>query len=105
MCVMHGTGLELEDMNKAQVGIAMLGSSSGKDVLDIISAFQSYGSYIAGSISEEKRYDIVKHSCPGPGACGNSTANTMASAIEALGMSLPYSSSIPAEYPESTKNA
>ncbi|RIB18568.1 dihydroxy-acid dehydratase [Gigaspora rosea] len=76
-------------------------SSCGKDVLDIISAFQSYGSYIAGSISEEKRYDIVKHSCPGPGACGGMyTANTMASAIEALGMSLPYSSSIPAEYPE-----
>ncbi|CAG8474481.1 7879_t:CDS:10 [Dentiscutata erythropus] len=76
-------------------------SSCGKDVLDIVSAFQSYGSYIAGSISEEKRYDIVKHACPGPGACGGMyTANTMASAIEALGMSLPYSSSIPAEYPE-----
>ncbi|CAG8442162.1 288_t:CDS:10, partial [Scutellospora calospora] len=76
-------------------------SSCGKDILDIISAFQSYGLYITGSISEEKRFDIVKHACPGPGACGGMyTANTMASAIEALGMTLPYSSSIPAEYPE-----
>ncbi|CAG8725031.1 12810_t:CDS:2, partial [Racocetra fulgida] len=76
-------------------------SSCSKDVLDIISVFQSYDSYIAGSISEDKRYDIVRNSCPGPGACGGMyTANTMASAIETLGMTLPYSSSIPAEYPE-----
>ncbi|CAG8510624.1 12329_t:CDS:10 [Cetraspora pellucida] len=76
-------------------------SSCNKDILDIVSAFQSYGSYITGSISEEERYDIVRNACPGPGACGGMyTANTMASAIEALGMTLPYSSSIPAEYPE-----
>ncbi len=69
--------------------------------LDVISAFQSYGEYLAGSISEEERADIVAHSCPGAGACGGMyTANTMASAIEALGMSLPYSSSTPAEDPE-----
>ncbi len=66
--------------------------------LDIISAFQSYGEYLAGRISDEERQAIVRHSCPGAGACGGMyTANTMASAIEALGMSLPYSASIPAE--------
>ncbi len=68
--------------------------------LDIVSAFQSYGQYIAGTLTEAERQDIVKHACPGAGACGGMyTANTMAAAIEALGMSLPYSSSIPAEDP------
>ncbi len=68
---------------------------------DIVSAFQSYGEYLAEAITEEQRQEIVKKSCPGAGACGGMyTANTMASAIEALGMSLPYSSSAPAEYPE-----
>ncbi|MGD8576001.1 MAG: dihydroxy-acid dehydratase [Thiohalophilus sp.] len=65
--------------------------------LDIVSAFQSYGEFISGRIEESEREGIVEHACPGPGACGGMyTANTMASAIEALGMSLPYSSSIPA---------
>jgi dihydroxy-acid dehydratase len=69
--------------------------------LDIVSAFQSYGELIGGSISEKERCGIVRHSCPGAGACGGMyTANTMASAIEALGMSLPYSSSAPAEDPQ-----
>ncbi|REK35431.1 MAG: dihydroxy-acid dehydratase [Planctomycetota bacterium] len=68
------------------------------DKLDIVSAFQSYGQHLSGSITEEQRKEIVKHSCPGAGACGGMyTANTMASAIETLGMSLPYSSSTPAE--------
>ena len=67
------------------------------DKIDIISAFQSYGQYISGNIDDDKRLDIVKKSCPGAGACGGMyTANTMASAIEAMGMSLPYSSSTPA---------
>jgi dihydroxy-acid dehydratase len=67
---------------------------------DIISAFQSYGEYLAGVITDEQRLDIVRHSCPGAGACGGMyTANTMAVAIEALGLSLPYSSSLPAEDP------
>jgi len=71
------------------------------DTLDVVSAFQCFGQYLAGRISEEKRKSIVRCSIPGAGACGGMyTANTMASAIEALGMSLPYSSSIPAEYPE-----
>jgi dihydroxy-acid dehydratase len=68
--------------------------------LDIVSAFQCYGQYIAGQIDEETRANIVRNACPGAGACGGMyTANTMASAIEALGMSLPYSASIPAEDP------
>lgn len=68
------------------------------DKLDIVSAFQCYGQYVAGAISEDERQEIVRKSCPGAGACGGMyTANTMATAIEALGMSLPYSSSIPAE--------
>lgn len=72
----------------------------GAEKIDIISAFQSYGAYLVGNISEEERQSIVQHACPGAGACGGMyTANTMASAIEALGMSLPYSSSTPAEDP------
>jgi len=68
--------------------------------LDVVSAFQSYGEFIAGKIDDDDREQIVEHSCPGPGACGGMyTANTMASAIEAMGMSLPYSSSIPAVDP------
>jgi len=72
----------------------------GHEKLDIVSAFQCYGEYLAGKLDESARQDIVRHSCPGAGACGGMyTANTMASAIEALGMSLPYSASIPAEDP------
>ena len=68
--------------------------------LDVISAFQSYGQFITHTITEEQRKGIVRHACPGAGACGGMyTANTMASAIEVLGMSLPYSSSTPAEDP------
>ncbi|GIW93296.1 MAG: dihydroxy-acid dehydratase [Pirellulaceae bacterium] len=69
--------------------------------LDIVSAFQCYGQYLAGQIDEQKRKQIIQRSCPGAGACGGMyTANTMATAIEALGMSLPYSSSTPAEDPQ-----
>lgn len=72
----------------------------GDKTLDVVSAFQSYGEFIAGKIDEDEREAIVRNSCPGAGACGGMyTANTMASAIEALGMSLPYSSCMPAEYP------
>lgn len=67
-------------------------------VLDIVSAFQCYGEYVAGRIDDTRRGDIVRHACPGAGACGGMyTANTMATAIEAMGMSLPDSASIPAE--------
>ena len=72
--------------------------------LDIVSAFQSYGQYLASGSSpsaEKVRYDTVRHACPGPGACGGMyTANTMASCAEVLGMTLPGSSSFPAEYDE-----
>ena len=69
--------------------------------LDIVSAFQSYGEFVAGKIDDETRQEIIRKSCPGAGACGGMyTANTMASAIEALGMSLPFSASIPAEDPD-----
>lgn len=72
----------------------------GEQKRDIVSAFQCYGEFLAGTITEDERKEIVRRSCPGAGACGGMyTANTMASAIEAMGMSLPYSSSIPAEDP------
>ena len=75
------------------------GHSRG-ETLDIISAFQSYGAYLAGTIDDGRREEIVRHACPGAGACGGMyTANTMASAIEAMGLSLPYSSSTPAVDP------
>ena len=74
--------------------------SHGGQKLDVISAFQSYGEYLSGNIDEQRRKEIIHYACPGAGACGGMyTANTMASAIEALGMSLPYSSSTPAEDP------
>lgn len=58
------------------------------------------GAYAAGLIDDNYRHDIVRNACPGAGACGGMyTANTMASAIEAMGMSLPYSSSVPAVDP------
>ncbi len=69
--------------------------------LDIVSAFQAYGAFLAGKMSEEERQEVIRHSIPGPGGCGGMyTANTMSTAIEALGMSLPYSSSTPAEDPQ-----
>ena len=67
---------------------------------DIISAYQAYGECMAGVITEEQRALIVRHACPGAGACGGMyTANTMAVAIEAMGLCLPYSSSLPADDP------
>lgn len=69
--------------------------------LNIVSAFEALGQRYAGKISEEDYKGVIKNSCPGAGACGGMyTANTMASAIEALGLSLPYSSSNPAMSPE-----
>jgi dihydroxy-acid dehydratase len=68
--------------------------------LDVVSAFQCYGEYLAGTLDEKSRQDLIAKACPGAGACGGMyTANTMASAIEAMGMSLPYSSSTPAVDP------
>ena len=78
-------------------GTIRAGLDGGGNPIDIVSAFQSYGEFIAGRIDDEQRTSIVRNACPGAGACGGMyTANTMAAAIEALGMSLPYSSSTPA---------
>jgi dihydroxy-acid dehydratase len=82
-------------------GTIAAGRNRGGEPIDIISAFQSYGESIAQRIDEDQRLDVIRHACPGAGACGGMyTANTMASAIEALGMSLPYSASTPALAPE-----
>lgn len=82
-------------------GTIATGRSCNGDVLDIVSTFEAYGKYIAGTIDDALRANIVRHACPGAGACGGMyTANTMASAVEALGLSLPHTSSIPAVSPE-----
>lgn len=102
---MPGTIIAMARLNRPSImiygGTIRAGHSAATgETLDIVSAFQSYGGYSAGLITEEQRFDIVRNSCPGAGACGGMyTANTMASAIEALGMSLPYSSSTPAVDP------
>ncbi len=81
-------------------GTIRAGHRSDGTPIDIVSAFQSYGEMIADRLSNDERLDIVRNACPGAGACGGMyTANTMASAIEALGMTLPYSSSTPATDP------
>lgn len=77
-------------------GTIAAGHYNGQE-LNIVSAFEALGQKICGNLSDEDFNGIIKHTCPGAGACGGMyTANTMASAIEALGMSLPYSSSNPA---------
>jgi dihydroxy-acid dehydratase len=81
-------------------GTIRAGCTAKHKKLDVVSAFQSYGEFLSGNIDEAERCDIVRHAIPGAGACGGMyTANTMASAVEMLGMSLPYSSSTPAEDP------
>lgn len=85
-------------------GTIRAGSCAGQPQLDLVSAFQAYGQYLQDGKTPEAealRYETVRHACPGPGACGGMyTANTMASAAEALGMTLPGSSSYPAESQE-----
>ncbi len=78
-------------------GTIRAGHLCGRD-LNIVSAFEAYGEYVAGKIDRDGLVEVEKHACPGPGACGGMyTANTMSAAIETLGMSLPYSSSHPAD--------
>lgn len=82
-------------------GTIRAGCGAKGEPLDIVSAFQSYGQYLAGTITEEERKNIVQNACPGGGACGGMyTANTMGTAIETMGMTLPYSSSSPADSKE-----
>ena len=95
-----GTVMGLARMNVPSVfvygGSIKPGNYRGKPV-DIVSAFEAVGAYSAGKISEEDRHGIEAAACPGPGACGGMyTANTMASAMEAFGMTVPGSSSVPA---------
>lgn len=97
---MPGTIMAMGRLNRPSImvygGTIAAGQYKGEE-LNIISAFEALGKKIAGTITPEDFKEVVKHSCPGAGACGGMyTANTMASAIEALGMSLPYSSSNPA---------
>src|SRR5687767_8170255 len=97
---MPGSVIAMARLNRPSLmvygGTIRPGFAQGKP-RDIISAFQSYGEYLAGTITDEQRLDIVRQSCPGAGACGGMyTANTMAVAIEAMGLSLPASSSLPA---------
>jgi len=104
---MPGSIIAMGRLNRPSImvygGTIAPGHYKGQD-LNIVSAFEALGQKIAGQISEEDFKGIVKNSCPGAGACGGMyTANTMASAIEALGMSLPYSSSNPATSEEKKK--
>jgi dihydroxy-acid dehydratase len=97
---MPGSLIAMGRLNRPAImvygGTIAAGHYKGED-LNIVSAFEALGKKIAGQLSDEDFKCIVQHSCPGAGACGGMyTANTMASAIEALGMSLPYSSSNPA---------
>ena len=97
---MPGSLIAMGRLNRPSImlygGTIAPGHYKGQD-LNIVSAFEALGQKIAGQLDEADFMGIVKHACPGAGACGGMyTANTMASAIEALGMSLPYSSSNPA---------
>lgn len=104
---MPGSIIAMGRLNRPSImvygGTIAPGHYKGED-LNIVSAFEALGKKIAGQLDEADFKGIVMHSCPGAGACGGMyTANTMASAIEALGMSLPYSSSNPALSEEKKK--
>ena len=97
---MPGSLIAMGRLNRPAImvygGTIAPGHYKGED-LNIVSAFEALGQKIAGKLEEKDFKEIVKRSCPGPGACGGMyTANTMAAAIEAMGMSLPFSSSNPA---------
>jgi len=98
---MPGAMMAIGRLNRPSILVYGGTIKSGKykdQSLNIVSAFEAYGQKIKGKISQEEYKGIIKNSIPGPGACGGMyTANTMSSAIEALGMSLPFSSSNPAE--------
>ncbi len=104
---MPGSVMAMGRLNRPSImlygGTIAPGHYKGED-LNIVSAFEALGQKIAGNLSEADFKGVVQHSCPGAGACGGMyTANTMAAAIEALGMSLPYSSSNPALSEEKQK--
>jgi len=104
---MPGSVMAMGRLNRPSImvygGTIAAGHYKNED-LNIVSAFEALGKKIAGQLSDQDFKGIVQHSCPGAGACGGMyTANTMASAIEALGMSLPFSSSNPALSEEKKK--
>ncbi|TVQ65692.1 MAG: dihydroxy-acid dehydratase [Balneolaceae bacterium] len=101
---MPGAVMAMARVNRPSImvygGTIRPGNLNGRK-LDIVSAFESYGRFLSKEIDEAEMNLVLKHACPGAGACGGMyTANTMASAIETLGMSLPYSSSVPATHQE-----
>lgn len=101
---MPGSIMAMARVNRPSImvygGTIRPGNLNGQK-LDIVSAFESYGQLLSDEIDEEQMHRVLKHACPGAGACGGMyTANTMASAIETMGMSLPFSSSIPATHQE-----
>ncbi len=110
---MPGTVIAMGRLNRPSImvyggsiraGCAKIGGKDEK--LDVVSAFQSYGQSLAGKITEHERQEIVNKSCPGQGACGGMyTANTMASFIECMGLSLPYSSCTTADSSEKNDEA
>jgi dihydroxy-acid dehydratase len=101
---MPGTIMAASRLNRPTIvvyGGTIRAGHLGEQKLDIVSAFEAYGKWLAKEISEEQLRAVIQNACPGEGACGGMyTANTMASAIEALGMSLPFSSSYPANSDE-----
>ncbi|HLR90591.1 MAG TPA: dihydroxy-acid dehydratase [Balneolaceae bacterium] len=104
---MPGSVMAMARVNRPSImvygGTIRPGNLNGQK-LDIVSAFESYGKYLSEEIGKGEMDHVLRHACPGAGACGGMyTANTMASAIETLGMSLPYSSSIPATHQEKLK--
>jgi dihydroxy-acid dehydratase len=101
---MPGVAIAFGRVNRPSImvygGTIKPGCGKSGEPLDIVSAFQAYGQYITGEITEEQRFDIIRNACPGSGACGGMyTANTMATALETMGLTLPGSSSNPAEDP------
>ncbi len=97
---MPGAVMAMARFNRPSImvygGTILPGYHNGKK-LDVVSSFEAYGEYVNGKITEAQMNDVIEHACPGQGACGGMyTANTMASAIETLGMALPYDSSSPA---------
>lgn len=101
---MPGAIMAMARLNRPSImvyGGTINGGHFKGEKLNIVSAFEAYGKKINGKISEEDFKEVIKNSCPGPGACGGMyTANTMATAIEVMGMSLPFSSSSPARSEE-----
>ena len=106
---MPGALMAMLRLNRPSVlvygGTIASGCHNGKK-LDVVSAFEAWGSKVSGEMQEEEYQQVIEKACPGAGACGGMyTANTMASAIEALGMSLPFNSSNPATGPEKAQES